>query len=103
MEERMTAYTVVEIDVTDPEGYEEYRRLAAPTVINSGGKYIVRGGNAQTLEGDWCPTRFVILQFDSVELAKAWWHSEEYAPIKQIRYRTTNSKMILVEGVEGEV
>jgi uncharacterized protein (DUF1330 family) len=103
MEERMSAYIVVEIDVTDPEGYEEYRRLAAPTVINSGGKYIVRGGNAQTLEGDWCPTRFVILQFDSVDQAKAWWSSEEYAPIRGIRFRTANSKMILVEGVEGVV
>lgn len=97
----MTAYVVVEVDVTDPQGYEEYKKLAAPTVTNAGGKYIVRGGNAQILEGDWCPKRFVILEFPSVEMAKAWWHSEEYTPIKQIRQRTTHSKMIVVEGVEG--
>jgi uncharacterized protein (DUF1330 family) len=95
----MTAYVIVEIDVFDPEGYEEYRRLAAPTVINSGGRYIVRGGKAETLEGDWDPKRIVVLQFDSVEQAKAWWGSVEYEPIRQIRYRTANSRMIVVEGV----
>ena len=95
----MPAYVIVEIDVTDPEGYEEYRQLAAPTVINSGGRYLVRGGRTETLEGDWEPKRIVVLQFDSVEQAKGWWHSAEYEPIKGIRHRTTNSRMIVVEGL----
>jgi uncharacterized protein (DUF1330 family) len=97
----MSAYVIVEIDVFDPEGYEEYRRLAAPTVINSGGRYIVRGGRAETLEGDWQPKRIVVLEFDSVEQAKAWWSSEEYKPIMAIRHRTAISRMIVVEGVTG--
>lgn len=96
----MTAYVIVEIDVTDPEGYEEYRRLAAPTVANSGGRYIVRGGKTETLEGGWAPQRIVVLEFDSVEQAKAWWSSPEYEPIMAIRHRTANTRMIVVEGVQ---
>lgn len=98
----MTAYIIVDIDVHDPEGYDEYRRLAAPTVRDAGGKYVVRGGNAQVLEGDWNPTRFVILEFEDAAAARAWWSSEEYAPIREIRYRTAHSKMILVEGVTAQ-
>jgi uncharacterized protein (DUF1330 family) len=55
----MPGYVIVEIDVTDPEGYEEYRRLAAPTVEAYGGRYLVRGGRTETLEGDWQPTSYV--------------------------------------------
>ena len=95
----MPAYVIVEIDVTDPEGYEEYRRLAAPTVTASGGRYLVRGGRTEVLEGDWEPKRIVVLQFDDMEQAKAWWSSEEYAPIMAIRHRTANTRMIVVEGV----
>lgn len=95
----MPGYVIVEIDVTDPEGYEEYRRLAAPTVEACGGRYLVRGGRTETLEGDWQPKRIVVLQFDSVEQAKEWWHSEVYGPIKAIRHRTAHTRMIVVEGV----
>lgn len=95
----MAGYVIVEIDVKNSEEYEEYKRLAAPTVEAAGGRYLVRGGKTEVLEGDWQPKRIVVLQFDSVEQAKAWWHSEVYAPIKAIRHRTTNSRMIVVEGV----
>ena len=95
----MPAYVIVDIEVTDPEGYEEYKVPAAATVVASGGRYLVRGGKTEALEGDWQPKRLVVLQFDSVEQAKAWYDSEEYGPLKDIRLRTTNSRMILVEGV----
>ncbi|HET6314472.1 MAG TPA: DUF1330 domain-containing protein [Chloroflexia bacterium] len=95
----MSAYVIVEIDVTDPEGYEDYKGPAAATVEASGGRYLVRGGKTEVLEGDWQPKRLVVLEFDSVEQAKVWWHSEEYAPLKDIRHRTTNSRMIVVEGI----
>jgi uncharacterized protein (DUF1330 family) len=95
----MPGYVIVEIDVTDPEGYEEYRKLAAPTVEAYGGRYLVRGGRTETLEGDWQPKRIVVLQFDSVEQAKEWWHSEVYAPLKAIRHRTAHTRMIVVEGI----
>ena len=74
----MAGYIIVEIDVTDPVGYEEYKKLAGATVEKYGGKYIVRGGATETLEGDWKPKRIVILQFESVARAKEWLNCDEY-------------------------
>lgn len=95
----MAGYIIVEIDVTDPVGYEEYKKLAGATVEKYGGKYIVRGGAAETLEGDWNPKRLVVLQFESVARAKEWLNCEEYREPRKMRHRTANSKMIVVEGV----
>jgi uncharacterized protein (DUF1330 family) len=95
----MAAYVIVNIEVTDPVGYEEYKGLAAPAVVACGGRYVVRGGAVETLEGDWIPKRFVILEFDSVAKAKAWWASTEYRAAKELRQKTANTDMIVVEGV----
>ncbi|MEW5701563.1 MAG: DUF1330 domain-containing protein [Candidatus Zixiibacteriota bacterium] len=95
----MAAYVIVDIDVTDPVRYEEYKKLAAPTVAAHGGRYVVRGGNVETLEGDWHPGRLVVLEFPTADQARAWWGSEAYRPAKQIRHATARTKMILVEGV----
>jgi uncharacterized protein (DUF1330 family) len=95
----MTAYVVVDINVTDPASYEEYKKLAAPTVELYGGKYIARAGRTETLEGNWSPTRLVILQFDSIEQAKTWLNSPEYSEVKKIRHRTATSNMVVIEGV----
>lgn len=95
----MPAYIVVEVDVHNPTEYEDYKKLTPGSLKNFQGKFIVRGGKTETLEGDWSPKRFVILEFPSIELAKAWWASEEYAPAKALRQRTATSKMIVVEGV----
>lgn len=95
----MPAYIVVEVDVHNQTEYEDYKKLTPGSLKNFQGKFIVRGGKTETLEGDWSPKRFVILEFPSIELAKAWWASEEYAPAKALRQRTATSKMIVVEGV----
>jgi uncharacterized protein (DUF1330 family) len=95
----MSAYVIVEIDVTDPVGYEEYKKGAAATVHAHGGKYIVRGGKAEVLEGDWNPKRIVILQFESIERAKEWLNCEEYREPRKMRHRTAKTNMIVVEGV----
>jgi len=95
----MSAYVIVEIDIVDPAGYEEYKKLAGPTVDKYGGKYIVRGGKADVLEGDWQPKRIVVLQFDSMQRAKDWLHCEEYREPRKMRHRTARTNMILVEGV----
>ena len=95
----MPAYVIVDITVTDPAGYEEYKKLAPPAVAAYGGKYLARGGQVQTLEGDWSPTRLVILEFESVERAKQWLESPEYSAGRQLRHRTATSNMIVVEGV----
>jgi len=95
----MFAYVIVEIDVVDPSGSEEYKKLAGATVERYGGKYVVRGGAAETLEGDWDPKRIVVLQFDSMQRAKEWLNCEEYREPRKMRHRTAKTKMILVEGV----
>ncbi|MBL7871557.1 MAG: DUF1330 domain-containing protein [Cyclobacteriaceae bacterium] len=97
----MPAYVVVEVDVHNPTEYEDYKKLTPGSLKNFQGKFIVRGGKTETLEGDWSPKRFVMLEFPSIELAKAWWASEEYAPAKALRQRTSSTKMIVVEGFEG--
>jgi uncharacterized protein (DUF1330 family) len=95
----MPAYIIVEIEVTDPVGYEEYKKQAAATVQQYGGKYIVRGGACETLEGDWKPKRIVVLQFNNMEAARAWLSSPEYVEPRKQRHRTAKTRMILVEGL----
>jgi uncharacterized protein (DUF1330 family) len=95
----MTAYVIVDIHVTDPDRYEEYKKLAPPIVEMYGGKYIARGGKTETLEGDWSPTRLVILQFDNVEQAKKWHDSVEYSVPRKMRQESTISKMVVIDGV----
>lgn len=95
----MAAYIVVEVEVQDKERYETYKRMVPPTLAAYGGRFIVRGGEAETLEGEWSPGRVVIVEFPSAERAKAWWGSEEYAEAKALRQATAHTRMILVAGV----
>jgi uncharacterized protein (DUF1330 family) len=94
----MTAYVIVDIEVTDPEGYKEYAKMAPEAVKRYGGKYIARGGANETLEGDWQAKRLVILEFPSVEQAKKWLSSPEYAPARALRHQYARSNMVVVEG-----
>ena len=95
----MPAYLISTIEITDPAGYEEYRKLVAPVLQRYGGKFIVRGGAIHYLEGEWRPKRVVLVEFDSIEKAKAFNDSPEYAAAKTARHRTSNSSVIVVEGL----
>ncbi|MCS7088118.1 MAG: DUF1330 domain-containing protein [Thermoflexales bacterium] len=95
----MPAYVIADIEVLDPVEYEEYKRLATPTVAQFGGRYIVRGGTVEVIEGDWEPRRVVVIEFPTLEQARAWYHSEAYARARAIRHRTARSRLILVEGL----
>jgi uncharacterized protein (DUF1330 family) len=95
----MSAYVVVQITVRDPARYEEYKVMAPASIAQYGGRYLVRGGKTETLEGTWLPTRFVILEFPSAERARAWWNSTEYATAKPIRQASADTEMLLVEGL----
>ena len=95
----MAAYVIVDIDVTDLVGYEEYRTLAPPTIASYGGRFVVRGGKVETLEGEWSPGRLIVLEFKSAREAKRWYASQEYTVAKKVRHRTAITNMILVEGV----
>ena len=95
----MPAYVAVQIDVRDATTYERYKELAPPSIAAYGGRYLVRGGATTTLEGDWSPARFVILEFPSVDLARRWWDSPEYAEAKALRQASASTQMLLVEGL----
>ena len=94
----MAAYVIVDVTITDPQDYEEYKKLTPASITAYGGKFIVRGGKTETLEGGWDPERIVVLEFQTVERAKEWWASAMYGPAKEIRQRSATTRMIVVEG-----
>jgi uncharacterized protein (DUF1330 family) len=95
----MAAYLIVEIAVTDTEVYKEYQKLVGPTLEKYGGRFLVRGGNIETIEGDWRPQRVVIVEFTNVEQARKWYYSPEYTLAKAMRQKATNTRMLLVQGL----
>jgi len=95
----MPAYVIVDVTVTDLKEMEEYRKQAPATLAKYGGRFIVRGGAHQTVEGDWKPNRLVVLEFPSMEQARRWYDSEEYREPKAIRLRAGHANLVFVEGV----
>jgi uncharacterized protein (DUF1330 family) len=93
------AYVIAETKVEDPARYDDYRRLAVPSIEKHGGIYLVRGGSVESLVGDWTPERLAIVRFDSVERAKEWWNSPEYSDARRLRSEITKSRIIVAEGV----
>ena len=94
----MAAYVIAEIDVTDPAAYDGYRKQVLATVTKYGGKFIVRGGKVEPLEGGWTPKRLVALEFPSMEQAQKWYRSPEYAPLIQLRQKAARGRLVMVEG-----
>ena len=94
----MKAYVIVEVSIVDKIIYEEYKKLTPAAIAAFGGKFIVRGGRTETLEGDWQPERMVVVEFPSVEKAREWWHSDQYSEAKAIRQQSAHTKMLIVEG-----
>lgn len=94
----MNAYIIADVTINDPVRYEDYKKLTPGSLAPFGGKFIVRGGATEVLEGDWAPGRLVVIEFPSREKAKAWWSSDGYAPAKALRQATAYTKMLLVEG-----
>lgn len=94
----MAAYLIVSIDVKDPEKYAEYVKVVPATIEAYGGKYLVRGGAAEKLEGDWEPRRVVVLEFESMERARQWWDSDLYRGPKELRRSASVGNVILAEG-----
>jgi uncharacterized protein (DUF1330 family) len=94
----MAAYIIVEVEITDAKAYEDYQPMAAASVARHGGKFIVRGGQTETLEGGWAPKRIVVLEFPSIEKAREFYRSEDYAPALGLRLAASKSRAIIVEG-----
>lgn len=97
----MPAYVVVEVTVKDPGTYERYKVLAPPSIAAYQGRYIARGGATETLEGDWTPSRLVLLEFPDMQTARAWWTSPEYAPAKALRQSCASTDMVMVAGLDA--
>ena len=97
----MAAYLIGDITVTDASVYEEYRKHVPDIIASHGGKYLIRGGASQTVEGEWAAKRVVVLEFPTMERARTWYASAEYKPLLAMRLKAAQSKMIFVEGYAG--
>jgi uncharacterized protein (DUF1330 family) len=95
----MAAYLVVDIEVTDPGAYEDYKAQVPALIAAHGGRYLVRGGATEVLEGSWQPQRTVILEFPDMASLKAFWQDPQYQPLRAIRERAARSNLVAVEGV----
>ena len=96
----MAAYVIADFEILDLEGMREYLERVGATIAQYGGTYLVKGARGESLEGDWNPHRLVILEFESVEQARRWYHSEEYSAIKPIRHKTARTQLIVVPRIE---
>jgi len=94
----MAAYVLAEIEITNPEGYKEYAALVPATIAQYGGKFLVRGGNVQPLEGDWPQRRRVIIEFPSRERALEWYNAPEYVKPMALRKANSNGRLLLLDG-----
>jgi uncharacterized protein (DUF1330 family) len=95
----MTAYLIVETNITDPDQYELYKAAGPAAVAAGGGRYIARGGELAVLEGDWAPTRLVLLEFEDLEAAKRFYDSPEYQAARKLREGAATLSMVAVEGI----
>jgi len=97
----LPGYVIAEVEVTDAATFQKYAEKVPGTIAQYGGHYVIRGGKFDSIEGD-APKRFVVIQFDSVEKAKAWEDSPEYDAIKPIRHSSAKSRVFIIEGVGGK-
>jgi uncharacterized protein (DUF1330 family) len=95
----MPAYVIAEVDITNPEGYKAYTTQVPATIELYGGRFLTRGGAAHVLEGDWPAIRRVIIEFPTLEAARKWWDSPEYAGPKAMRRANSKGRLLLLEGV----
>jgi uncharacterized protein (DUF1330 family) len=96
----MSAYVLAEIEITNPDGYKEYTQQVPSTIAKYGGRFLVRGGSVEILEGEWPQRRRVLIEFDSMEAAKKWWNSPEYEKPLALRRANSNGRLLLLEGAK---
>ncbi|MDQ2915722.1 MAG: DUF1330 domain-containing protein [Pseudomonadota bacterium] len=95
----MAAYLVADIEVTDPVGYDGYRKAVGESVAAFGGRYLTRGGATEVVEGSWSPKRLVIIEFPTLERLKAWYACPGYAPVLALRKRCAISNLVMTDGI----
>ena len=99
----MAAYMIANVEINDAERIKEYLRATPDIVRKYSGRFLVRGGEFWVAEGHWTPERLVVLEFESYEKAKEFWHSEEYKPLKILRQSSAQTDMIFVDGISKEM
>jgi uncharacterized protein (DUF1330 family) len=97
----MPAYVIVETDVHDPEQYARYQAASPDAVHSGGGRFVVRGGELAVLEGDWSPSRLVVLEFPDLEAAKRWYDSPQSEEAKRLREGAADLRMVAVQGLDA--
>jgi uncharacterized protein (DUF1330 family) len=97
----VAAYIIAEVEVQDAQRYQDYAKGVGATIAQYGGRYLVRGGAVEPREGGWEPKRVVVLEFPSMEQARRWYASPEYAPLLALRHAAAKSRMVMVEGYAG--
>jgi uncharacterized protein (DUF1330 family) len=95
----MPAYVIVETDVHDPEQYERYKSASPGAVAAGGGRFVARGGELAVLEGDWSPSRLVVLEFPDLATAREWYASEQYQEAKKLRDGAARLNIVAVDGL----
>ena len=95
----MAAYLIVEIETTDADLMAEYRKHTPGLIARFGGRFVVRGGETETLEGGWTPPRLVMIEFPDMAAARRFYHSEEYKPVLAMRLKAGNNRAVLADGV----
>jgi len=94
----MPAYLIADVEVLDQNAYAEYRRQVLPLIQKHGGRFIVRGGQHEVLEGDWQPARLVIIEFPDMATLRTWYRSPEYAALIELRQSASRGSLVAVEG-----
>ncbi|WP_263333927.1 DUF1330 domain-containing protein [Albidovulum salinarum] len=106
MGDRMPAYLIADETITDPAVFEEYKRAVLPLISKYGGRFLSRGGDLEVLEAgrDWTPDRMVIIEFPSMAALKEWYNCADYAPVRDIRFRSATSTLVALDaGSAGTV
>jgi uncharacterized protein (DUF1330 family) len=97
----MAAYVIAEVVVTDPVRFERYKEAVPATIAAHGGRYLVRGGSVDPVEGTWQPKRLVVVEFESPQRARGWLESPEYQEVKRLRQGAAQFQVVIVEGFPG--
>ncbi|MGV1758915.1 DUF1330 domain-containing protein [Rhizobium sp. A22-96] len=98
----MSAYIISDVTAKDAEAFQTYRSRAAASIAHYGGRYLVRGGDVEQLEGEWLPRAIIIVEFPDIEQARIWYRSPEYALALKVRDQALSRNLILVDGVSPE-
>ncbi len=96
----MAVYFIVDVNITDAQSYAEYSKQVGPMVARYGGRFLVRGGETTTIEGDWQPKRLVVIEFADTQRFRAWYDSPEYTEVRDIRFKASTARAVLAQGVQ---